>query len=103
MRLGGRVFEKWSDPDGWAHAVKRLGYSAAYCPVDEKADDAMCRAFSDAARRDGIVISEVGAWSNPIATDETERKKAVARNRSSRLSGLPSRAGQAVSGHAAHA
>ena len=79
MRLGGKVFEKTTSPDEWAAAVKRLGYRAADSPVQPGADDATVRAYADAAARAGIVIAEVGAWSNPISPDDETRKKAVAK------------------------
>ena len=69
MRLGGPVFEKAGDPETWAIAVRRLGYSAAYCPVGADADDATVRAYAAAAAAAGIVIAEVGAWSNPLEPD----------------------------------
>jgi len=80
MRLGGPVFEKYSEPHEWVAAVKKLGNRAAYCPVGEKADDAQVRAFADAARAADLVIAEVGAWSNTIATDDVKRRAAVALN-----------------------
>jgi sugar phosphate isomerase/epimerase len=69
MRLGGKVFEKFSDPQGWIAAVKRLRYRAAYCPVGPEADEAAVKAYERAARDADIVIAEVGAWSNPINPD----------------------------------
>lgn len=77
LRLGGPVFEKYRDPQGWADAVKRLGYSAVYCPVDADADDDEVRAYEQAAGRSDIIIAEVGAWSNPISPDEPTRKAAI--------------------------
>ncbi|MHC5053490.1 MAG: sugar phosphate isomerase/epimerase family protein [Planctomycetota bacterium] len=76
MRLGGPVFEKRDGPDEWAVAVGRLDYGAAYCPVDESADDATVRAYEKAAADAGIVIAEVGAWSNPLSPDEATAKAA---------------------------
>jgi len=76
MRLGGPVFEKCFGPDEWTAAVGRLGYGAAYCPVDESADDATVRAYEKAAADAGIVIAEVGAWSNPLSPDEATAKAA---------------------------
>jgi sugar phosphate isomerase/epimerase len=75
--LGGPVFEKYQDPQGWAEAVKRLGYSAAYCPVGADASDDEVRAYEQAAGRSDIIIAEVGAWSNPISPDEPTRKAAI--------------------------
>ncbi len=79
MRLGGPVFGDASTPEKWVAAVKRQGYSAAYCPVGEGADEQTIAAYARAAREAGIVIAEVGAWSNPISPDEQERKRAVER------------------------
>ena len=77
MRLGGPVFGEISDPDDWAKAVKRHGYSAAYCPVNSDSDEATINAYVEAARKANIVIAEVGAWSNPISIDDTEREAAL--------------------------
>ncbi len=75
--LGGPVFEKYQDPHGWVDAVRRLGYWAAYCPVDASASDTVVRAYEDAARKADILIAEVGAWSNPISPDEATRMAAL--------------------------
>lgn len=76
MRLGGPVFGVINDPQQWIQELKRHGYRAAYAPVDHTADDAMVKAYVDAAERADIVIAEVGAWSNPLGPDEVERKAA---------------------------
>lgn len=80
MRLGGPVFgnDLARDPDAWIAALRAEGYRAAYCPLDENADDVTVAAFADAARRTDIVIAEVGAWSNPLSRDDDTRRKAVA-------------------------
>lgn len=67
MRLGGPVFDEWSDAAGWASAVRSLGYGAAFCPVGAEATDAEVEAYATAATKADIVIAEVGAWSNPIS------------------------------------
>ena len=77
MRLGGPVFEQCCEPEAWAGAVRALGYSAAYCPLGPEADDSTVRAWEVAADRAGIVIAEVGAWSNPISPDDEVRRKAL--------------------------
>ena len=77
MRLGGPVFGETSNPDNWAEAVKNHGYSAAYCPVNLENDEATIDAYIDAAKKADIVIAEVGAWSNPISIDDTEREAAL--------------------------
>jgi len=77
MRLGGPVFEECGDPQEWVAAVKRLGYSAAYCPVGSDAPDDVIRAYAQAARDAGVVIAEVGAWSNPMSPDDAARREAL--------------------------
>lgn len=77
LRLGGPTFEKYEGPDGWAQAVKKLGYSAAYCPVGPDAADDVVKAYAKAAEKSGIIIAETGAWSNPISPNEQERKTSL--------------------------
>lgn len=77
VRLGGPVHEKYTSPEEWVAAVKRLGFGAAYCPIGADASDATVNAYADAAKKANIVISEVGAWSNPMDPDEARRKAAL--------------------------
>jgi sugar phosphate isomerase/epimerase len=76
LYLGGPV--QAQDPENWVRTHKKLGYSAAYCPVGADAKDDIVKAYADAAKKADIVIAEVGAWSNPISPDEKERRKALA-------------------------
>ncbi len=77
MRLGGPVSERYDDPEQWVAALRRLGYSAAYCPLDESQGDEVVRAYARAAEAANIVIAEVGAWSNPLSPDESTRRAAL--------------------------
>jgi sugar phosphate isomerase/epimerase len=77
MRLGAPLPQKYADPEAWTAALQALGYRAAYCPVEHNASRETIGAFAAAARRADIVIAEVGAWSNPLSADETERKRAI--------------------------
>ena len=81
LRLGGPVFEKYKNPRAWVEAVRRLGYSAAYCPVGAEAPDDQVRGYEEAARKANIIIAEVGAWSNPISPNELQRKEALGKCR----------------------
>jgi len=81
LRLGGPVLEKFDGPDAWVEALRKLGYSAAYCPVGADAKDDVVSAYADAAKKANIIIAEVGAWSNPISPDEKTRKAALAKCR----------------------
>jgi len=77
IRLGGPVWGDLKDPSEWVKAIKAKGYSAALCPVSVGADEQTIRSFEKAAKEANIIIAEVGAWSNPISSDEETRKKAV--------------------------
>lgn len=77
MRLGGPLFESYAGPDEWVSALKRLGYSAAYCPLNSADDEEAVQAYARAAQEADILIAEVGAWSNPISPNEEERSKAL--------------------------
>ena len=81
LLLGGPVFEKYEDPDSWVEAVRRLGYRAAYCPVESEEKDDVVNAYAGAAEKADIIIAEVGAWSNPISPEEKTRREALAKCR----------------------
>jgi sugar phosphate isomerase/epimerase len=78
VRLGGPLFEDASDPQRWVAAVRRAGYSAAFCPIPAGAPDDSVQAHRQAALAADIVIAEVGAWSNPLSPDPGVRKAAIA-------------------------
>lgn len=79
MRLGAPLPHTPADPQEWIAALKRKGYSAAYCPLKNDADDATVSAFVRAARDADIAIAEVGAWSiNCISPNDEVRRKGIA-------------------------
>jgi len=77
MRLGGPV-SGYSDPQAWVDRLKASGYTAAYFPLTSDDDPELVEAYVKAARRNDILIAEVGAWSNPLSPVEEERRKAIA-------------------------
>ena len=79
MRLSGPIPDKPADPAAWVAAVRKAGYSAAELPLPPETDDDTLTAWLAAAKAAGIVISEVGAWSNPIDPDPVKSKDALAR------------------------
>jgi sugar phosphate isomerase/epimerase len=81
LRLGGPVFEKFDGPDGWVEVLKKLGYSAAYCPVGADAKDDVVSAYVNAAKKANVIIAEVGVWNNPLSADEKTRSEALAKCR----------------------
>ena len=76
MRLGAMKVKDFDTPDSWARAVKEEGYSAASCPVSIGSCSETVNAYRQAAEKADILISSVGAWSNPLSADETERNLA---------------------------
>lgn len=77
MRLGGKIFVSFKNPEEWAVRVKEKGYSAAFCPIDNTAEDCVIEAYRIEAQKADIVIGEVGIWNNPIHPDETLRNQAI--------------------------
>lgn len=85
MHLGAPLFQSYDDPVAWVAALRAKGYGAAYCPVKPDADLAIIAAYRQAAQAAGIVIAEVGAWSNPISPDPTVRAAALDKCKASLL------------------
>jgi sugar phosphate isomerase/epimerase len=77
IRLGGPVWGDFTDPHDWTQAVRAKGYSAAYCPLSPGTDELTVKSFEKAAKTADIIISEVGAWSNPISKNDKERNGAL--------------------------
>jgi sugar phosphate isomerase/epimerase len=77
MRLGAPVYSVAATPESWVAAVQAKGYGAAYAPVGTDAGSATIAAYRRAAESAGIVIAEVGAWSNPLDSDPTKRQAAM--------------------------
>jgi sugar phosphate isomerase/epimerase len=77
IRLGGRIYENVKSPEQWIAALKAVGYSAAYCPLKPGARQDEIDAYAEAARKNNIIIAEVGAWSNTLSPNEEIRNKAI--------------------------
>jgi sugar phosphate isomerase/epimerase len=77
MRLGGPVFEKYETPDQWVEALRRWGYRTGGCPVSVNTPVDIIREYAVTAEKADIVISEVGAWSNPLSPNDAIRTQAI--------------------------
>jgi sugar phosphate isomerase/epimerase len=75
IRLGGPIFLKHDDPRELAREHRRLGYSAAYCPMAKAADSARVGEIEKAFAKENVVIAEVGAWRNMLDPDDQKRKE----------------------------
>lgn len=78
VRLGGPAYASAADPEAFAAAHRKLGYSAAYCPDVATSDTDKIRAFAAAFAHHDVVIAEVGRWCNLMAADPAERRKNLA-------------------------
>ena len=77
MRLGISHVLPHESAGQWAKELRGLGLSAAVFPVEYTAGDAVIAQYADACRENGLLIAEVGAWSNPVAENAEEREKAL--------------------------
>ncbi|MCM8833021.1 MAG: hypothetical protein NC816_03770 [Candidatus Omnitrophica bacterium] len=77
MKLGGPLFEKYNSPEEWIDLVKKENYKAAYCPVNLDTPKEVIKQYKKIAKKEKIIIAEVGAWCNPLSSDNQERKKAI--------------------------
>jgi len=77
IRLGVPIFEKYDNPDEWIAILKKLGYSAAYCPVELGTSAAIINAYEQAAIKADIWIAEVGSWVNTLDEDLIKRKENI--------------------------
>jgi sugar phosphate isomerase/epimerase len=75
VRLGGPIFVKSDDPRELAREHRRLGYSAAYCPMAKATDTARVREIEKSFAAENVVIAEVGAWKNMLDPDDQKRKE----------------------------
>lgn len=75
--LGGPIFSKFENPEEWITLLKNSGYRASYCPLGTSASPDQIKAYREAAAASGVIIAEVGAWSNPLSPDEKERNEAI--------------------------
>lgn len=80
VRLGGPVFDITDDPVKWVKSLKSMKYSAAYCPLQPGAAAEQILSFKSEAKKNNILISEVGVWNNILDQDENVRKAAMEKN-----------------------
>jgi sugar phosphate isomerase/epimerase len=79
IRLGGPTFLQTGDMKLLAREHRRLGYSAAYCPSTLRAGQtATIQEAKKAFQSQDVVIAEVGAWKNLLASNSQERSANLA-------------------------
>lgn len=75
MRLGISAAFPHSSPEEWAALHREAGLGAVVFPLNWKAEVSAVDRYAEAARAEGLVISEVGAWCNPMDPDPAKRKE----------------------------
>lgn len=78
MRLGIASSLSHKSAAEWAENMVKLGCKAIVFPLNHTNDIALIDAYRDEAIKHDLRIAEVGAWVNPLATDEAEREKNIA-------------------------
>lgn len=78
MRLGAPLLDAYETPEEWVDLLAAEGYSAALCPVGLDHEPADVERYAEAAEEAGIVVAEVGAWSNPLSADPDEAARSLA-------------------------
>lgn len=77
MRLGISHVLPHETPAQWADTLTSLGLSAAVFPVEYTAKDSLIADYAAACKKNGLLIAEVGAWSNPISEIPAQREAAL--------------------------
>lgn len=79
MRLGLSSALEHKTPGEWAGKMAELGCRTVNFPVDYTSSPEVIRDYVKAAREKRLQIGEVGAWCNPIALDENQRREGLKR------------------------
>lgn len=77
MRFGGGIERSYTNTEEWLALVKELGYTAVFSPIDYTADPQEKKDYLKCIQENNLILGEVGAWKNPIAADNGERKVAL--------------------------
>jgi sugar phosphate isomerase/epimerase len=85
MRIGGEIKKSYQSPEEWLQRVRELRYSAVLAPVGADTPVEIRKAYTDCAKKNDIIIGEVGIWRNPISLDQEE----AARNKVSSTASVP--------------
>lgn len=77
MRLGGGIERAYKNPDEWIKLIHQLGYTAVLSPIDHTATKEEKSDYLRCIHENNLILGEVGAWRNPISTNDNERAKAL--------------------------
>lgn len=77
MRLGTSSPLQHNSPKKWAAKHKDLGLSAVNFPLTCEDDDALIEKYVKEAKKNNLVIAEVGVWKNTLDLNKDVRRDAV--------------------------
>ena len=77
MRLGTSSPLEHSTPKEWAMKHNALGLGTINFPLTFENDDALIDEYVKEAKKNNLVIAEVGVWRNTLDLDKEARKKAI--------------------------
>jgi len=78
MRLSGPVPDlNIQDPRDYAKRTRQRGYGTIQWPNNVPMSDMQVDDLLDALAQEDITVAEVGAWSNPISPDKSQREEAM--------------------------
>lgn len=75
MRIGISTALGTDNAKDWALKLAESGCKSAVFPLNCEAEDSLIDEYVDEAKKNDLMIAEVGIWRNAIAPDEEERKK----------------------------
>ncbi|HWT27317.1 MAG TPA: TIM barrel protein [Mobilitalea sp.] len=75
MRIGGDIKKGYRNPEEWIALVKEYRYSAVTTPVGHDASSEVKQAYAECAKKNNVVIGEVGIWRNLMSPDADEAKQ----------------------------
>jgi len=80
VRIGAPTYFSDADPEAWAKNAREQRYRAVYAPNVSLNDTDRIKAVCTAVEQNGLMIAEVGRWSNLMDADPEKRKANLAFN-----------------------
>ncbi len=77
MRLGISSSLNKSSAAEWAKAMRELGCKSVVFPLNCSAPDELVDEYVSEAKKNDLVIAEVGVWRNAISLDDNERESSL--------------------------
>ena len=77
MLLGGTVAGPYQSPEEWEKLLAVSHFKAVTAPFDCRTPRETIKAYCEAAKRQGAVISEAGVWKNLFDPDPAQAAAAL--------------------------